>query len=139
MWGAVIGLAMQAGSSMVAAGRQDNLNDMNAALIGQTSAEEERRLQNEQQQTEALAGAISASSGVQTSGSREISIDATKRENKAQLDWLRKSNRSKASAALAGGNIQTSQLKTQAVMSGVQGFAQIAGSLFNNTQSSGVG
>jgi len=132
MWGAIIGLAMQAGSSLVAAGRQDKLNKANASLIGQTSAEEERRLQDEIVQTEALAGAMSAASGVQTSGSREISIGATKRENKSQLDWLRKSNRSKASAALRGGNIQSSQLKTQAVMSGVQGFAKIADSLFSS-------
>jgi len=137
MWGAIIGAGMSMGSGLVAARRQDDLNKVNASLIGQTSAEEERRLQNEMVQTEALAGAMSAASGVETSGSREISIGATKRENKAQLDWLRKSNRSKASAALAGGNIQSSQLKTQAVMSGVKGFARIADSLFSNPQSSG--
>ena len=142
MWGTIIGgasMLLGAGSGFMGSKRQDKINDMNALLIGQEAAEEERRLQRDIQKTEGVMTAMSAASGVQSTGSRAAVLADVKKENQAQLDWLRKSSRQKATVVKAGGQLQSSQLKTQAAITGIQGFAQLSQGLFSNTQSSGKG
>ena len=142
MWGAIIGgasMLMNAGSGMMSAKRQDKINDMNALLIGQEAAEEERRLYRDIEKTEGMASAISAASGVKSTGSRAAVIADVKKENQAQIDWLRKSSRQKATVVKAGGQLQSSQLRTQAAMTGIQGFAQLSQGLFSSSQGSGKG
>ncbi len=132
-------MLMSAGSGMISAKRQDRINEINASLVGQEGMEEERRLQREIQQTESSIAAMSAASGVQSTGSRDVFMQDIKRENKAQLDWLRKSSRQKATVIKAGGQLQSSQLKTQAAMTGIRGFAQLSQGLFSGSQGSGKG
>ncbi len=142
MWGAIIGgtsMLMSAGSGMMAAKRQEKINDLNAMLIGQEGIEEERRLQRDISQVEGAMTAMSAASGVQSTGSRAAVKADVKQENKSQLDWLRKSSRQRATAAKAGGQMQVSQLKTQAAMTGIQGFSQLSQGLFSGSQGSGKG
>ncbi len=142
MWGAIIGgtsMLMSAGSGMMAAKRQEKINDLNAMLIGQEGIEEERRLQRDISQVEGAMTAMSAASGVQSTGSRAAVKAGVKQENKLQLDWLRKSSRQRATAAKAGGQMQVSQLKTQAAMTGIQGFSQLSQGLFSGSQGSGKG
>lgn len=136
MWGAIIagGMALMSGASgMSGARKQKRINEMNKMTMFTQGKEEERRLVEDIEQSESLAGALSAASGVQMSGSRAISIQDTKKSNKAQLDWLKKSNTQKVTAAAAGSSMQVSQLKTQAAMSSIKGFSQIAQGLYGNT------
>jgi hypothetical protein len=141
MWGAIIGGVLSiasAGGGMMAAKRGDALNARNADLVYQESAEEERRLQRDIATTEGAMSAISAASGVQSTGTRSLVMKDVKKENQAQLAWLQKSGRQKADVVRAGGNLQSGQLKTQAAMTGIKGFAQIAGSgLFGNSTGKG--
>lgn len=133
MWGSIIagaGMLLGSISGSKGAKKQDSINDMNASLVQQEGKEEERRLQRDIVQSESLMGALSAASGVQMSGSREAAVTDVKRENKAQFDWLSKSTRNKAAAVRAGGQLQTSSLKTQAAMQGVRGFSSISQGLF---------
>ncbi len=136
MWGTIIGgasMLLGAGSGFMASKRQDKINDMNALFIGQEAAEEERRLQRDIEKTEGMATAMSAASGVQNTGSRSAVMADVKKENQAQLDWLRKSSRQKATVAKAGGQLQSNQLRTQAAMTGIQGFAKLSESLFTGS------
>ena len=48
---------------------------------------------------------MSAASGVQSTGSRGIAIADTKKENAAQLAWLKKSGKQQVKVAKAGGSI----------------------------------
>ncbi len=142
MWGAIIGgasMLMSAGSGMMGAKRQEKINDLNAMLISQEGMEEERRLQRDIAKVESTMTAMSAASGVQAIGSRAAVKADIKQENQAQLDWLRKSTRQRATSAKAGGQMQVSQLKTQAAMTGIQGFAQLSQGLFSGSQGSGKG
>ncbi len=142
MWGAIIGgasMLMSAGSGMMGAKRQEKINDLNAMLISQEGMEEERRLQRDIAKVEGAMTAMSAASGVQAIGSRAAVKADIKQENQAQLDWLRKSTRQRATSAKAGGQMQVSQLKTQAAMTGIQGFAQLSQGLFSGSQGSGKG
>ncbi len=142
MWGAIIGgasMLMGAGSGMMGAKRQEKINDLNAMLISQEGMEEERRLQRDIAKVEGAMTAMSAASGVQAIGSRAAVKADIKQENQAQLDWLRKSARQRATSAKAGGQMQVSQLKTQAAMTGIQGFAQLSQGLFSGSQGSGKG
>lgn len=135
MWGAIIagvGMLMGAGSSGQAATQAKRTASINANLTRSQSGEEMRRLETDIAQTEGLASALSAASGVQVSGSREISIEGVKKENRAQLEWLRKSGVQKADVIQRGGQLAASQLKSQAQMQTVQGFGQIAQGLYGN-------
>lgn len=97
-----------------AARSEIKISKLNAGLIREETAEETRRLEREIAQTEGLASAISASSGVQMSGSRELVAKDIKQENRAQLDWLKKSGLQREKVVLAGGQLQASQLRSQA-------------------------
>ncbi len=131
MWGAIIGGAgalFGAASAIKGAKKQKRINAMNADLMQQTNAEEQRRLQNDIIDSESLMGAVSAASGVQSTGSRGLAIADTKKENAAQLAWLKKSGAQQVKVAKAGGNLQVKQLQNQAITNLFSGVSQIAGS-----------
>ncbi len=131
MWGAIIGGAgalFGAASAIKGAKKQKRVNAMNAELIQQTNAEEQRRLQNDIIDSESLMSAVSAASGVQSTGSRALAIADTKKENAAQLAWLKKSGEQQVKVAKAGGNLQAKQLQNQAITNIFSGVGQIAGS-----------
>lgn len=131
MWGAIIaggGALLGAASARSGARKQKRINAMNADLMQQTNREEQRRLQNDITDSEALMGAVSAASGVQSTGSRGLAIADTKKENAAQLAWLKKSGAQQVKVAKAGGNLQVKQLQNQAITSLFSGVGQIAGS-----------
>lgn len=135
MWGAIIagfGMLMQSGSSKRAGIKAKSTGGYNANLVLEEGAEESRRLRGDIAKSEGLMGALSAASGVQTSGSRELFIKDTKKENQAQLDWLWKSTEQKANVVRRGGQLQASQLKSQARAQSIQGFGQIAQGLYSN-------
>ncbi len=108
-----------------AAGQTKKIAKMNADLVRAESAEEERRLRKEIQKTEGMTKAMSAASGVQMTGSRDLAVSDMERENIAQLNWLKKSGESRAKSVLAGGDIQASQLKSSAFSSAVSGLTSI--------------
>ena len=131
MWGAIIaggGALLGAASARSGARKQKRINAMNVDLMQQTNREEQRRLQNEITDSEALMGAVSAASGVQSTGSRGLAIADTKKENAAQLAWLKKSGAQQVKVAKAGGNLQVKQLQNQAITNLFSGTSQIAGS-----------
>jgi len=131
MWGAIIaggGALLGAASARSGAKKQKRINAMNADLMQQTNAEEQRRLQNDIIDSESLISAVSAASGVQSTGSRGLAIADTKKENAAQLAWLKKSGAQQVKVAKAGGNLQVKQLQNQAITNLFSGAGQIAGS-----------
>ena len=131
MWGAIIaggGALFGAASALSGAKKQKKINAMNADLTEQTNREEQRRLQNDIVESESLMGAVSAASGVQSTGSRGLAIADTKKENAAQLAWLKKSGAQQVKAAKMGGDLQVKQLQNQAISSLFSGASQIAGS-----------
>ncbi len=131
MWGAIIagaGSLLGAASARSGARKQERINAMNVDLMQQTNREEQRRLQNDITDSESLMGAVSAASGVQSTGSRGLAIADTKKENAAQLAWLKKSGAQQVKAAKAGGNLQVKQLQNQAITNLFSGVGQIAGS-----------
>ena len=128
MWGELIGGAgslFSFGSSMSAAKKQKKINAMNIKSLQETNAEEQRRLQNEIIDSESLMGAMSAASGVQSTGSRALTIADTKKENAAQLAWLKKSGEQQVKSARMGGQLQVKQLQNQAITSLFSGAGQI--------------
>ena len=131
MWGDIIGgvgSLFGAASAMKGARRQKRINAMNVDLMEQTNREEQRRMKADIVDSESLMGAMSAASGVQSTGSRGIAIADTKKENAAQLAWLKKSGKQQVKAAKAGGQLQVRQLKNQAISGLFSGAGQIAGS-----------
>jgi hypothetical protein len=123
---------MAAGASGQAATRTTRTSKVNAALSRAETAEESRRLLGDIQESEGLMSAISAGSGVQVSGSRELAIQKVRKENIAQFDWLQESGKQKQKAILRGGQFQASQLKSQAASQTLSGFSQIAQGLYSN-------
>lgn len=135
MWGAIIagaGMLMGASSSNRTAGFATDTAGINANLVSQGTAEESRRLLKDIRQSEGLMGAMSAASGVQTSGSRDLFIKDTKKENRAQLSWLQRAGVQKEKVIRRGGQLQASQLKSQAQMQTIKGFGQIAQGIYSN-------
>jgi len=131
MWGAIIGGAgalFGAASARSGAKKQKRINAMNVDLMEQTNREEQRRLKTDIVDNESLMGAMSAASGVQSTGSRGLAIADTKKENAAQLAWLKKSGAQQVKSAKAGGQLQVKQLQNQAISSLFSGAGQIAGS-----------
>lgn len=131
MWGAVIaggGALFGAASARSAAKKQKKINKMNVKSMEETNREEERRLETDIVDSESLMGAMSAASGVQSTGSRGLAIADTKKENAAQLAWLKKSGAQQVKAAKMGGQLQVKQLQNQAISSLFSGASQIAGS-----------
>ena len=131
MWGAIIagGSALfGAASARSGAKKQKRINAMNVDLMKQTNAEEQRRLEADIIDSESLMGAVSAASGVQSTGSRGLAIADTKKENAAQLAWLKKSGTQQVKAAKMGGDLQVKQLQNQAISSLFSGAGQIASS-----------
>jgi hypothetical protein len=131
------GMLLQGASSLFgaagskrAARDQIKISKLNASLIGEETAEETRRLQREIDKTEGMAVAASAASGVQMSGSRELAIKDVRQENSSQLAWLRKSGKQKAKVVLAGGQLQASQLRSQAATQMIGGLTSIGTGLF---------
>ena len=131
MWGAILaggGALFGAASAMKGARRQKRINAMNVDLMEQTNREEQRRMKADIVDSESLMGAMSAASGVQSTGSRGIAIADTKKENAAQLAWLKKSGNQQVKAAKLGGQLQVKQLQNQAISSLFSGASQIASS-----------
>ena len=131
MWGAIIGGAgalLGAASARSGAKKQKRINAMNVDLMKQTNREEQRRLQADITDSESLMGAVTAASGVQSTGSRGLAIADTKKENAAQLAWLKKSGTQQVKAAKMGGDLQVKQLRNQALTGLLSGAGQIAGS-----------
>ena len=131
MWGAIIGGAgalFGAASARSGAKKQKKINAMNADLMEQTNREEQRRLETDIVDSESLMGAVSAASGVQSTGSRGLAIADTKKENAAQLAWLKKSGAQQVKSAKMGGQLQVKQLQNQAISSLFSGAGKIAGS-----------
>ena len=131
MWGEIIagGAALfGAASARSAAKKQKKINKMNVKSMEETNREEERRLETDIIDSESLMGAMSAASGVQSTGSRGLAIADTKKENAAQLAWLKKSGAQQVKAAKMGGQLQVKQLQNQAISSLFSGASQIAGS-----------
>jgi len=131
MWGELIGGAgslFSFGSARSAAKKQKKINAMNIKSMKETNAEEERRLEAGIIDSESLMGAMSAASGVQSTGSRGLAIADTKKENAAQLAWLKKSGTQQVKAAKMGGQLQVKQLQNQAISSLFSGASQIASS-----------
>lgn len=128
MWGAIIaaiGALYSAGSAKNAATRAESTAEINARLIGQESVEEERRLRKDMAQTEALSNALTGASGVQMSGSRKAFMDEMRAEHSRQIDWLQKSTRQKQRVVRRGGQLQSSQLQSQAYGQAIQGVAKL--------------
>ena len=131
MWGDIIGgvgALFGAASARSGAKKQKRINAMNVDLMEQTNREEQRRLKTDIVDSESLMGAMSAASGVQSTGSRGLAIADTKKENAAQLAWLKKSGAQQVKSAKAGGQLQVKQLQNQAISSLFSGAGQIAGS-----------
>jgi hypothetical protein len=122
------GLALATISGISGANKAKQAGRMNAALIREETEEESRRMLNDIKTSEGMSAALSAASGVQVSGSRELSIESVKKENKAQLDWLKKSGEKKAQIAAKGGQFQSSQIRSQTLGNVVSGAA----SMYNN-------
>lgn len=108
-----------------AAGQSKKISRLNASLSRSESKEEARRLTREISQTEGMAKAMSAASGVTMAGSRKLAIDEVTKENRLQLDWLKEAGRQKEKVILAGGAIQSGQLKTQATQQGISALTSI--------------
>ena len=105
----IAGTAYSVKSSMDAARAQDRaaseaerLGRENAAMIEAETAEQARRVREEQLQTQSLAQARASASGAK-GGSIDIYTDEMVTEQKRQLDWLKQSGESKARLAIMGG------------------------------------
>ncbi len=134
MWGAIIGGFMSLASAASQSGEARDVKataSLNANLIMEETDEQQRRLQLEIDQTEGIAKALSAASGVQMTGSRKLAVDQMQSENINQLQWLRKSGIRKAKVVQMGGQLQSSQLKSKAAVSAIGGVAKIAQGLFS--------
>ncbi len=135
MWGAVIagmGMLMKSGGARGAARDARKTASINANLILEEGAEESRRLRSDISKAEGLMGAMSAASGVQASGTRDLYMKDVKKENQNQLAWLWKSTQQRANVVRRGGQLQSSQLKSQARAQAFQGFGKIAQGLYSN-------
>lgn len=140
MWGAIIagvGMLMDGLSSRSAAKSELSVSQTNANLVLDESREEQRRLSADIRSSEGLMGAMSAASGVQMSGSRKVASTNIKRENRAQLDWLKKSGRQKYDVVRRGGQLQASQLQSRSQSQAIQGFGQIAQGIYSNYNTGG--
>ena len=133
MWGAIAGglsLASSLFSASAGGAEAENIANLNANLVAETGEEEARRLGRSIDQSEGLMSAMSASSGVQMSGSREAYAKDTKAENAKQLAWLNKTTAQEAQVTRMGGQIQSSQIQSQAIGSSLSAIGQIGTSLF---------
>lgn len=131
MWGEIIGGAgalLGAASARSGAKKQKRINAMNIKSMQESNAEEQRRLEADITDSESLMGAVTAASGVQSTGSRALAITDIKKENAAQLAWLKKSGTQQVKAAKMGGDLQVKQLRNQAISSLFSGAGQIASS-----------
>jgi hypothetical protein len=97
---------------------------MSASVIEEEGAEEARRVKRGMDSSEGLSKALSAASGVQMSGSRKLAVDDVAAENKAQLDWLKKSTASRAKAVRAGGRVSERAFKSQSISSAISGIGK---------------
>lgn len=133
------GMLLQGASSLFGASADKRaakasikVSKLNAGLVREETIEETRRLRRDIEKSEGLATAISAASGVNISGSRGLAIKDVRQENIAQLDWLRKSGKQKEKVVLAGGQLQASQLRSQAMGKMVGGLTSVGMGLFGN-------
>lgn len=125
-------MLMNSAASGRAAGFAGDTANINANLVSQETAEESRRLLKDIKTSEGMMGALSAASGVQVSGSRQLSIEDVKGENRAQLAWLQKSGAQKEKVVRRGGQLQASQLKSKARTQALSGVTQIAQGIYSN-------
>jgi hypothetical protein len=140
MWGAIIagvGMFANASASDNAAFQAQTAATINANLTREETREEMRRLRTDISQSEGMMTAMSAASGVQSTGSRALAMKGTVKENARQLSWLRKSGGQKARVIERGGQLQSSQLKSQARSQAFQGFGQIAQGIYSNYNTGG--
>ncbi len=135
MWGAIIagvGALFSSMSSGRAASKTERTAQINANLVKDESAEEMRRLLGGVQKSESMTAAMSATSGVTMSGSRELAVQGFKKENQAQLNWLLRTGRQKYNVVKRGGQLQASQLRSKATSQAFTGFGQIAQGIYSN-------
>ena len=85
-----------------AASEAERLGRENAAMIEAETAEQARRVREEQLQTQSLAQARAAASGAK-GGSIDIYAEEMITEQKRQLDWLKQSGESRARLAIMSG------------------------------------
>lgn len=126
----------QASKAEEEAGREaKRLANLNAADKMVATEEETRRLRNQQTEEESLALARAAASGVDVSGSTSnLFLKTLTTENKAQLDWLRKSGLSASARIKEGGESAYRTGMTQAASTQARGLATVAktgGEAFN--------
>jgi len=102
----------------------------NAKLIEAETQEQARRVSAQQREAESMALAKAAASGVQVSGSTKDYLSDMSTENKRQLDWLKKSGKSKANLARSGAYVSASGVResgTQAKYGGYSDAVKTAG------------
>lgn len=95
------------------------LGRANADYIRQETAEQQRRLKEEQSRTRGTLRAGIASSGFRsgkdsTGASHKAYTQALKNAQQRELDWIGKSGRSRADIATRGGQAEASVLRSQA-------------------------
>ena len=115
-----------------AAAEAERLGRENAAMIEAETAEQARRVREEQLKTQSLTQARAAASGAK-GGSIDIYTEEMVTEQKRQLDWLKQSGESKARLAVMGaqytagvGRAQASATRAGAVSTFVSGVGTFA-------------
>lgn len=110
-----------------AAEEQERLANKNAEMMEAEAEESARRLETENERTEAFSRAMAAASGV-GGESQQSYLDEMVRTGNREESWIRKSGRSQAKITRQEGRMQANAAKTEAWMTGVQaGFQGVSG------------
>ena len=96
---AIAGPLLSAGSQLMGAFGAKDKGDSNSAAIRAETAEKVRRQEAQNLQQESRARAASAASGVTSAGTPSSYLSGLMEENKAELDFLKKSGGRQASIA----------------------------------------
>lgn len=98
----------------------------NEDFIRKEAEEEARRLEKAQKMQLAEAEARVGATGLKMSGSQLDYVEEMKKEQNAQLDWLKKSGATRAEIAGIRGNIEASASRTRSLEQLASGASQSA-------------
>jgi hypothetical protein len=124
-----------------AAAEQERLAHQNAANIEAETMEEHRRSTKEAESAEATARARAAATGVDTDEESSMSLVLNERqaEAKRQLDWIKRSGKSRADLARRSGMSQATSTRNagnaaawEGVAGGIRGVGNTASVINNN-------
>lgn len=103
------------------------LGEKNAEFTEQETAEQVRRKEGAARYKEGMAQAQAAASGIKTSGSTDLYLSEMMAEHKREVDWVKKSGKSRAGIERSKGDLAHKQGMAQAQAQQFSAGTQIAG------------